>query len=55
LTVGNIPGGVGKGAEGFGLETLEDFGVGGLRIAPQLDPVSPHRLEDTFVQENFVG
>ena len=43
-----------QGAEGFGLET-EDFGVGGLRTAPQLDPVSPHRLEDTFVQKNFVG
>ena len=55
MAVGDIPGGVGEGAEGFGLEALEDFGVGGLCTAPQLDPVCPHGLKDAFIEKNFVG
>ena len=54
MAVRYIPGGIGKGAEGFGLEALEDFGVGGLRTAPQQDPVCPHGLKDAFI-EYFIG
>jgi len=38
-----------------GLNALEDLRVRGLRTAPLLKSVCPHRLEDTFVEENFVG
>ena len=55
MPVRGIPGGVGEGAEGFGLEALEDFGVGGLRTAPQLDPACPHGLKNSFIEENVVG
>ena len=34
---------------------LEDFRVRGLSTAPQLNSVCPHGLEDTFVEEKFVG
>ena len=27
----------------------------GLRTAPQLNSICPHRFEDTFVEENFIG
>ena len=54
MAVRNIPGGVGEGAEGFGLEALEDFGVGGIHTAPQLDPVCLHGLKDAFIEEDFV-
>ena len=51
----DIPGSVGKSAFEFGLKALEDLRVRGLRTAPQLDCGCPHRLENTFVEENFVG
>jgi len=55
LEVGDIPRGVGKGAQNFGLETLKDLCVRVLRTAPQLDFVCPHGLEDTFVKEKLVS
>jgi len=50
LEVGDIP----RGVLDFGLETLKDLRVRGLRTAPQLDSVCPHGLEDTFVKEKLV-
>ena len=55
MAVGDIPGGVDEGTDGLGLEALEDFAIGGLRTAPQLVPVCPHRLKNAFIEENFVG
>jgi len=55
LKIRDMPGGVGKGAWEFELKALEDLRMRGLRTAPQLNSICPHRLENTLVEENFIG
>jgi hypothetical protein len=40
---------------GVWTETLEDLRMRGLRTVPQLNSICPHRIEDTFVEKNFIG
>jgi hypothetical protein len=49
--VGNIPRRIGYGPQDLGLKPLYDFGVGRLRIAPQLNTVGPNMFEHAFVKK----
>ena len=37
------------------MKALEDLGMRGPHTAPQMNSICPHRFEDTFVEENFIG
>jgi hypothetical protein len=49
--VGDVPRGVHYHAQGLGLESFQDFNVGGGSSAPELYTVGPDRFENCFIVE----
>jgi hypothetical protein len=49
--VGDVPGSVHYNAQGLGLESFQDFDVGGGSSAPDLYTVSPDGFENCFIEE----
>jgi hypothetical protein len=49
--VGNLPGSVHYHAHGLGLESFQDFDVGGGSSAPELYTVGPDGFEYGFIEE----
>jgi hypothetical protein len=53
--VGDVPGCVHYHAQGLGLESFQDFNVGGGSSAPELYNIGPDGFENCFIEEYFVG
>jgi hypothetical protein len=49
--VGDVPGSVHYHAQGLGLESFQDFNVGGGSSAPQLYTIGPDGFENCFIEE----
>jgi hypothetical protein len=49
--VGDVPGSVHYHAQGLGLESFQDFDVGGGSSAPELYTIGPDGFENYFIEE----
>jgi hypothetical protein len=49
--VGDVPGSVHYHAQGLGLESFKDFGVGGGSSAPELYTIGPDGFENCLIEE----
>jgi hypothetical protein len=49
--VGDVLGGVHYNAQGLGLESFQDFNVGGGSSASELDTIGPDGFENYFIEE----
>jgi hypothetical protein len=49
--VGDVPGSVHYHAQGLGLESFQDFDVGGGSSAPELYTICPDGFENCFIEE----
>jgi hypothetical protein len=50
-SVGDVPGSVHNHAQGLGLESFQNFDVGGGSSAPELYTVGPDGFENCFIEE----
>jgi hypothetical protein len=49
--VADVPGSVHYHAQGLGLESFQDFNVGGESSAPELYTIGPDGFENCFIEE----